>query len=630
MSKPSILSLEELGHPHEALLQKYRAELKSGVVSRLPISPARPGYLSLIESVVRFFKPQQDARGAIIDPVFEREWHYSTPCYALGAALLASTGKSEYLASATQAMLHACQMLADGQTPDDHPDFFTIFLIKADGLLRSLAAPADRERWQADLRRIKPDQTYRFQLGRVSEDHIHNWNAINLSGEFLRYQAGLGGNPGSQSEPSWWDRYLPYHLRRFIPAGLYRDGALNTTSHPLAYDTVTRYHLSAMLDNGYDGEFAPQLTNLLLRGALTALFLQSPTGEWPGAGRSAHHTWNDATLAATYEWAARQLAAREPELAGACKRGAQLALAAMQPFLRASGELSILRNHFEPEERHGFEAYSVHTTYNLWAAAALSIAYLFADDDLENAAGPISFQPLPSECSLYAIDLGAEFHQIAAANHGFFILIDGCGDPAANPTGLLRINRAGCNAQIGPSEGAVSAPRYSVLGQTGALAHAPAWKDRLGVWHSLAQYGSNRGSLSPTWRSNVVVEGDALQLTVTWRGALDGCQSIAATYHLTPKSVRIQYRLQGQITGLRAEIPLFAFDGEQHAEISSEGNLLYVRFRGSQEQVRLISQNAKLVLSSEELSTRTGLLRKAWAETSENVLEIAVDLNDGG
>lgn len=613
MDRLLLQSLEDLQHPYQSLLQEYRAVLRGG--DRLATQATRPLYLQIIEGIARFFQARQADSGAIIDPVFEREWHYSTPCYALSAALLASSGKPEFLDSAVRAMRHSCRLLADGQTPDNHPDFFTIFLIKADGLLRGLAAAQDVESWQADLRRIDPYRIYRFQKGRMPDEHIHNWNAINLTGEFLRYQAGLGG------DPAWWRDHMPYHMQRFIPAGLYRDGELAGTNHPLAYDGVTRYHLSAMLDGGYDGEFAPQLTTLLLRGALTSLFLQSPTGEWPGAGRSAHHTWNDATLAACYEWAARRLAGSEPELAAACRRGALLAVQAMLPFVRPSGELNILRNHFEPEERHGFEVYSVHTTYNLWAGAALALAYLLADDSLPA-------MPLPAECHRYALDLGPDFHQVAAANHGFYVLIDTCGDPSANPTGLVRINRAGHNAQIGPSEGAVSAPRYSVLGPTQALAHGPAWKDRLGVWHALAGYGNNRGSLSPSWRSSTGVEDDVLRLEITWRGALDGCQSIHTSYRLTREAVRIHYALRGQIHGLRAEIPLFAFDGELESEIAQEGNAcLSVRFRGSTEQVRLCSTNARLVLNPEQSATRTGLLRKAWAETNEQEIEIEVSIS---
>lgn len=607
------LSFERLAHPYASLVQTYLSELRSQTEPFSSSGLTRDSYLELIDGIVAFFRNHQDESGGIPDPVTHRETYYSTPCFALGAALLAKNGKSEYLEPATKAMLRACQALAAGEAPDRHADFFTIFLMKADGLLRDMAAPEARDRWQADLRRIDPYQIYLFQKERQPEERIHNWNAINLTGEFLRYQAGLGG------DPDYWESHLPYHMARFLPNGLYRDGDLKGTSHPLAYDAVTRYHLSVMMDAGYAGKFSEQLAETLLRGAITALFVQSPVGEWPGTGRSAHHTWNDAALAACYEWAAHQLAGSDPELAQACKRGARLALQAIKPFQRPGGELNILRNRFEPEERHGFEIYSMHATYNLWAAAALSIAYLLADETIPEA-------PLPSERMGYALDLDAELHQIIAANHGFYILVDGCGDSHTNPTGLVRINRVGVNAQIGPSEGAVKDPRFSVLGPKAALGYAPAWKDRLGGWHSLAEYGTNQERLKPTWRSGAVVDDDAVQLEITWRGGLDGCKVIQAVYRVTSQGVRIRYALQGQITGVRAEIPLFAFDGQEEAQITQEDDRLCARFRGSEVQVSAVSANAKLVLSEEYAATRTGILRKAWAETAANEIEIEVRL----
>lgn len=613
-------------HPLRDQLRDYLsrvAEAGEHPANWQPTGYTRGGYLRVLEKIVRFFRGQQDDAGGIIDPYFEREWHYSTPSYALGAALLVANGRADLLDSAERAMIRACEALADGQAPDRHPDFFTIFLVKADELLAPLAAPERRERWRAALRRIDPERIYVFQLGKFPEADIHNWNTINCVGEFLRHRAGFGGNA------SWWEKHLPLHVQRFDDFGLYRDGALNGASHPLPYDAVTRYTLSVMLANGYDGPHTEIIRKRLLQGSLTALFVQSPTGEWPGVGRSAHHAWNDAALAACYEFAAHQLATHDPILAGACKRGAHLALKAIEPWQRPTGDLFIVRNRFEPEVRHGFERYSIHTTYNLWTVAALAYAYLLAGPDDEQ----IPEQVLPSEIGAYVVRLSPAFHQIVAANRGFFLQIDTDGDPSTNPTGAVRINRAGCNPQIGPSEGAVAVPRYTAIGPRRALSFGPAWRDVLGEWHALAQYGHSvyPSPLAPPEVDLTMEECDGvLHVRTTWRG-LPCLRVLHTDYEIHPDHVRVRYQAEGQITGLRAEIPIFSFDGQAHSEIAEQmtanGAELCVAFGGSEARYTLPDAQAQFAVTDDYAATRTGILRYAYAETTASILELTYALS---
>ena len=51
--------------------------------------------LRIINNQVRFFQHYQTKVGAIIDPVEQIEWQYSTPCYALSVALLVWTGYND-------------------------------------------------------------------------------------------------------------------------------------------------------------------------------------------------------------------------------------------------------------------------------------------------------------------------------------------------------------------------------------------------------------------------------------------------------------------------------------------------------------------------------------------------------
>jgi hypothetical protein len=70
-----------------------------------PTGLRRSDYLRTIHGIVSFFRPLQAASGGIIDPHSHREVQYSTPCYALGAALMVSSGTdASFLDSAALAV----------------------------------------------------------------------------------------------------------------------------------------------------------------------------------------------------------------------------------------------------------------------------------------------------------------------------------------------------------------------------------------------------------------------------------------------------------------------------------------------------------------------------------------------
>src|SRR5256885_15904386 len=107
-----------------------------------------------------------------------------------------------------------------------------------------------------------------------------------------------------------------------------------------------------MADGAYDGPSAKPLRNFLALGSLSSLLLISPSGEWACGGRSAQHQWNEAQTALICEIEAPswQRAGR-PDVAGSLKRAAHLALQSMYRWRRPSGELWIVKNFAEPEQR---------------------------------------------------------------------------------------------------------------------------------------------------------------------------------------------------------------------------------------------------------------------------------------
>jgi len=112
-----------------------------------PTGLSRDDYLGIIDGVTRFFVAHQDQRGAIIDPYEKKERQYSTPAFALSAAVLCASGKNvDLLPAALRAMESACADLANGKAADRHADFFTVLLLHADIVLRHLVPASASER----------------------------------------------------------------------------------------------------------------------------------------------------------------------------------------------------------------------------------------------------------------------------------------------------------------------------------------------------------------------------------------------------------------------------------------------------------------------------------------------------
>ena len=448
-----------------------------------PTGLGRADYLEVIRGVVEFFRRFQNEHGAIIDPYTEGERQYSTPAYALcGAALLQQRElRDSWLRESTlKAFDGALSSLVEGRAADNHGDFFTVKLMLAMPLLKPFASPEQWTRWEKLMRNLDPERSYRdiLRYKRVPA-RIHNWNLVAVSGEYLRTLAGY-------ADGSFVRQYMPIQVTRFTPHGMYVD-----PHNPMAYDVFSRYHVAIMLAHGYDGVGADTLRRVQLRGGWTALFLQSPVGEVPCGGRSAHHQWNEAAQTATFEILASALWKQGDGLAArAFKRGARLGLASLKRWIRPTGEFWIVKNRAEPWKRWGFEGYSYHSQYNLLAASMLAVAYLASDESIPEG-------PAPADVGGYVLTLddgerkdfeAPGFHKTVARAGGLYVLVEHAGNHAYNPTGLLRIHGPMLR---GLSDGSVNASHYSKRWDAerdrwGTSAIGPVWKTPGGEVQALA------------------------------------------------------------------------------------------------------------------------------------------------
>ena len=425
----ALAMISPTDHPLQAQLDRYLAG-RAAVRDFAPTGRSRRDYLRIVDGQVRALRRYQTANGELPDPISGKTY-YAAPCYAHCVATLAASGVDtdpELLESGMRAMDYSVTALSQGLSAfrDRHPDFYIYPVMLALGQFE-LVAPTQRlAAWRAALASIVPAKTYA-----TYDNPGNNWQLVHTAGEFLRARAGL-------TDERYVEHALAQQRSHVTPEGLYLEGGA-----PFAYDAFSRYFLTGMLHRGLDDPF---YRDACWRGARTSLLLQSPFGELPTGYRSAQHIWNEAELACIYEtYAAHCAAEGHSEWAGAFKRGARLALAAIDRWIRPDGSGYVVKNRYPVEARFGYEAYSEHVNYNLLACTMLCAAWQVADDE-------VAEQPAPADVGGFAVVL-PRFNMVIANAGGTYVEYMTHGNGKYNRTGLIRVHLAGATPLLSPSDG---------------------------------------------------------------------------------------------------------------------------------------------------------------------------------
>ena len=602
---------ERLGEfPLAGVVRQFRADQARG--EHRYWSEGRSNCLGTIDRVVRFFAAHQDARGAIIDPYEKAEKQYSTPAFALAGAALLSAGQQGTLplAAAVRAMSFACASLADGKAADGHADFYTVLLMHADRLLAPLVPESTSAAWRRDLARIVPEKIYRRQ---PADPTTNNWNLVAVAGEWMRTKAGLG-----DSLP-WIEASLERQMGQFTPWGMYRD-----PNDPMAYDHFARLWALDLLDEGYRGRQAAALEELLERGAWMSLLMQSPWGELPCGGRSAHHQWNEAQQAVTFEsWASRFAKRGDLATAGACKWAASRSLTSMIRWHRPSDALWIVKNRTDPAVRHGYESYSFHSQYNLLAAAMLAIAWTRANDGIAAA-------PCPAIVGGFAFAIQPAFHKVFANVPGFYLEFDTGADLHYNPTGLLRVHRFAVPPET-LSDGVTAAASYQLPKKPAlSMGLGPEWRDRAGAWHALADHG--REDLDPAEFALVSASTARVEFRLSYRGRLrGGATAIAEHVVVAPDRVEIEHRVDGDVETVRQCWPMLATDGTTPSVIAVTGKAASVTRDSRRFRFEALTDGAVVTRLGASEPCRNGFMDACVAEVRGRTVRSKIDapLNAG-
>lgn len=453
----------EENHPDAAVIRRFLAAYTAAE----PMEPTglnKTEYLRLIDGAVRGLMQWQhldgDFKGDIVDPWYEgdrifgdtgrpgerRYRHYATPHYAHAVSVLIRSGYTTdraILESGAMAMDAALSRMVRGRergtaTAWITGDFYPYAVMHA---YRNYEGMVDADRYQSwgeSLRAIDPGRNY------SSPTHKSNWNVVSHVGEFRRAQAGFTSMERTERMLADKRQYLTER------------GTWNFES--FAYDNFPRYHLTGLLFDGYRGPHFEFYRERLYRGSWVSLLTQSPLGMHPIGFRSAQHIWNEAQLAALFEmYAAAHAKAGLNGMATVYKRAARLALATLDRRVREDGTFNIVDNRFPPEERRGYEGYSLHTTYNALALHMLAKAWETADDTIPEGIAP-------ADVGGYVYILDEHYaDKLPAPTHNYHAVFANVGgslvqyslDPSRifEPIGVQRIHMRGGSPIIGPTDG---------------------------------------------------------------------------------------------------------------------------------------------------------------------------------
>lgn len=411
------------------------------------------------------------------------------------------------------------------------------------------------DEWRKILGGLELKNSYRY-IAKEPPVRIGNWAAFAAVSEQARKYAGIG------NECHFIENQMASQLLSFDADGFYRD-----PHEPMLYDLMTRVQIMTCLHFGYSGKDRTVIEDILRRSAEKYLSVQSVTGEIAYGGRSAQYLYNEACLAAAFEYAAGDCADRgEHAEAVRFKKAAQMAVRSLDPWLR-SGKLRHVKNKWGQEDTYGCEGYGYFDKYMVTTASNLYRGVLFCRDDIETETDPAKTDK--EEASV--IRTTDCFHKVFARAGDYFVEYDLCADPNYDGSGLGRIHRRGAPSAICLSVPFARAPKYRIDRENlCGLSLCPVKTDNGEILSA--------GDPETKWdllRYRTKNDFCELDLSVTFPDNTVWRESCA----VSPEGVTLTLEGEGR---LKRALPAFSFDGSTDGSpvIRLEGGVLTVSYDG--------------------------------------------------
>ena len=517
-----------------------------------PLNTHNNEILTVIEALCTFSAQHQNDEGAIVDPIINREHQYATPYFAHAVGTLIQAGRgNELLPYGIKAMNRATNAVEEGNhsIPDQHGEFFIAPLATAIPLYENHVDPSIIETWRT---RISKPVTHIIES---IQKKTNNWRTYAMKGEWLRASQGLVQNQDAIHfiEDAWLHRTQRERIGQ-DKLHLYQDWNGHPQSH--AVEAVGRGNLLALIESGYDGPSASEIEQFVETGTAYSLLLQDPTGQCPPNGRTDNHVFNDVLYQLIFDvMAERHMQKGEEEEAGIYRRAANLAFSSISRWQRSdaewAGSFYITKNHFDPEERIGYQPASQYSNYSGAVMYHLSEAY-------HTRTSTITEQPAPAETGGFVLEMDERFGSVVANAGGMHVFANMRGDSVPKydtywtPLGVMRFSRPGWDSRLGPSDGA----RDYLFEE--AVSFGPTWK--VGTqWVRLAMAGEHyQGTLRIDLEHPLLVRFSILYAPVTGVGGPNFFHEFIVTPDGVLSTVHSPHNFRFGIT-----LPLLEDDGRE-------------------------------------------------------------------
>jgi hypothetical protein len=472
--------------------------------------------------------------------------------------ILISQGRLPDYNSLWERMMEACCVELHQSEGNAMADFSVKEIMLAFLAMKEHLEDSVRERWLALLSKIEPERNYVHLLRGEEGKRLHNINIYNMVGEYLRETEGLT-NTGNYFAAHW-----PKQLELFDSNGMYMD-----PNCPILYDLATRCQIQLLLGHGYNGEFREPLDQALKKAGLCTLFMQSAASEFPYGGRSSQYLFNEALIAANAEYeACRYKKLGDMKTAGAFKRSGKLAVQSILRWLQQDPPHHI-KNRYAVDSKIGTESYGYYDKYMATLGSFIYIAYLFADDEIDEL-------PCPAETGGYIWETSPAFHKVFANVSDYSLEIDTGADHHYDSTGLGRLHRRGVPSELGLSTPCTATPSYLLPAsvQPMNLAIGPGWKDtsRNSVFLSDLAVGLDH-------RLHILdVSAGQLIFELEYFGAaLKSCGAVKERYLLSGEGLEISACLEeAESTEIVFRVPVLETNGRDNTEIVEDVGMVKV------------------------------------------------------
>ena len=420
---------------------------------------------------------------------------------------------------------------------------------------------AKLEEWKSAIAGLDPWKCYDC-IAKKPDQIIGNWTLFNAVSEYARV---WGGFVKLEDVEEYMELQLATQIRPIDEFGMYMDGMHQPYKeyvYPIVYDYVPRMLFAFLINFGYEGKHRDEIVEALEKSADLTLKMQSVTGEIPFGGRSAQFMHNECTESALLEFYASYFAKKgDHSKAGEFKRAARHAAESVLYWFDSAPQKHV-KNRYSIESKIGCEAYAYFDKYMITAASMAYLAYLYADDSVEEA------DSCPAIRGGYVAQTSDKFHKYFLNEGGYFVEIETDSDKHYEGSGMGRIQKLGAPPQICLSSGFADHPSYCTDGNNG---------------HSLSLCSSVIRDEQAYLGSNGVYTVDRFEsleaVCIAEMTCKIGEVTIAESIKVSKDGVTLTARAEGETVAV--EIPAFEFDGIDGTDIDVNEHKVTVKYKNA-------------------------------------------------